>query len=719
MPTRSPHGSEAHATTMPHPLVQLSNFLILSELGMHGPRTSATRTCKVREKPHRDVPPFMDDMEPVFALKCIDLDDHVSPESRQRALQEMQTLLTLQHPNIVQYVNAFLYEGGLCYMTEFADCKSLHRLVCTAKERGQRLATGLIWHLFTQICYGLKRLHDAGLVHHALKTRNLLLFHESLHAHPSLRYRCKLADLAVPELQRHLRLASLDGSRVRYLAPEILRGEPGGTKADIWALGCVLYEMLTLSHAFHATSAILAGEYKSLPPDAPIELRDLIASIFQVDPARRPTVDELLLVPSVAACAAEMPNPVLLDERHADHLTGTGAAAKQAAACPGVAVWAKQQADGLWHRGVVHSAVDADCCLVHFVEKGSVELVWHDDLRALLPAPPGGVGVRRSAHHRDKGAPADGSSAGSLVQTAPPQSSRASSRAGSRSQFGSHLSATISHVTHEKRPSHDKERNQSDRVSISTEDERVVIATGGVAAPTGHRATAPPSTADGDGAAGAAGAVGSAGGRAPPQHNQNRSSSLDSDETYAASAFDPPRLPGNTGAAKPRHSSKSIIGWSEELSSHGSHAGEDGAGQARAMTSGWGSGGGGGLDGGMGVDGVNGGGGGGVDGGGGGVRSSRRAVATEDDVRRHSGISVESGVSASGALFRSDASSVGDAAGEHRANPTEAPPMGLLAGRSDTADKRGSAAAPTADPVTQARRRAQPVSKPSRACLLM
>lgn len=202
--------------------VSLSGYLVLSDLG----RSTRSRTCEVREKPHRDVPPYFDDLEPSFALKCIDLDDAMPVDSKQRAVQEMQELLNLQHPNIVRYHRAFIYEGRFSYMTEFAECGTLHHLVYTVKERQHRLPEPLLWHLFTQICHGLKSVHDLGLVHRSLKTRNLLLFPERLYAHPYAKYRCKLTDLAIPELQRQQRLNELDGSRLRYLAPEvrILRG---------------------------------------------------------------------------------------------------------------------------------------------------------------------------------------------------------------------------------------------------------------------------------------------------------------------------------------------------------------------------------------------------------------------------------------------------------------------------------------------------------------
>ena len=57
---------------------------------------------------------------------------------------------------------------------------------------------------------------------------------------------------------------------------------------------------------------------------------------------------------------------------------------------PGTAVWAKQAIDGMWHRGIVHSSVDLDCCFVQFVERRSVELVWHDGLRIIPPSPSAG-----------------------------------------------------------------------------------------------------------------------------------------------------------------------------------------------------------------------------------------------------------------------------------------------------------------------------------------
>ena len=263
----------------------------------------------------------------------------MSADAKQRTVAEGQTLLNLSHPNLVKYHRAFLYDGRLCYMTEFAECGTLHHLVYTVKERNQRLPDALVWHLFTQICQGLKRLHDAGIIHRALKSRNLLLFPEQLYAHPYLKYRCKLTDLGIPELQSRITLGELDGSSLRYLAPEVLTassssssggGSGGGSsgvggyasadeRADVWSLGCVLYEMVTLSHAFNATSAILRAEWSPLPSHVSTEVREVLEAILVLEPEKRPTIDDLLALPALASCYAELPNPMLLEGGSSSH----------------------------------------------------------------------------------------------------------------------------------------------------------------------------------------------------------------------------------------------------------------------------------------------------------------------------------------------------------------------------------------------------------------
>ena len=76
------------------------------------------------------------------------------------------------------------------------------------------------------------------------------------------------------------------------------------------ALGCILYEMVTFSHAFSSTSAIQKGEFAPLPPDLPAEIVQTITSLLQPNPLHRPSVAELLNLPAVRSRLAESPYPV-------------------------------------------------------------------------------------------------------------------------------------------------------------------------------------------------------------------------------------------------------------------------------------------------------------------------------------------------------------------------------------------------------------------------
>ena len=100
------------------PVIRLHGYDILADVGVR----PTAQVYKVRPKLHEDVPAYMDDEEPCYALKCIDLSEHSLPtEGKQRAVRETQALLKLQHTNIARYHKAFLSEGLLCVMSEFAE----------------------------------------------------------------------------------------------------------------------------------------------------------------------------------------------------------------------------------------------------------------------------------------------------------------------------------------------------------------------------------------------------------------------------------------------------------------------------------------------------------------------------------------------------------------------------------------------------------------------
>ena len=85
-----------------------------------------------------------------------------------------------------------------------------------------------------------------------------------------------------------------------YLSPEICQEMPYNQKSDIWSLGCILYEMTTLRHAFDANSMkglvlkILWGNYPRIPDHYSENMRSLIADMLIKDPAKRPSIRKIL-----------------------------------------------------------------------------------------------------------------------------------------------------------------------------------------------------------------------------------------------------------------------------------------------------------------------------------------------------------------------------------------------------------------------------------------
>lgn len=84
------------------------------------------------------------------------------------------------------------------------------------------------------------------------------------------------------------------------MSPELFKNKPYSYKSDVWALGCVLYEMCNLRHAFDAQSInglavkILRGSYPPLNAQYSKQLRDLIGKMLQIKPSNRPTIVDIL-----------------------------------------------------------------------------------------------------------------------------------------------------------------------------------------------------------------------------------------------------------------------------------------------------------------------------------------------------------------------------------------------------------------------------------------
>jgi NIMA (never in mitosis gene a)-related kinase len=90
-----------------------------------------------------------------------------------------------------------------------------------------------------------------------------------------------------------------------YASPEVWKDRPYDHRSDIWSLGCVLYEMITLLPPFRAQSMsglsqkVTRGIYDPIPPTYSSDLSNVIKSCLQVDPTKRPSCDKILATPGL------------------------------------------------------------------------------------------------------------------------------------------------------------------------------------------------------------------------------------------------------------------------------------------------------------------------------------------------------------------------------------------------------------------------------------
>ncbi len=209
------------------------------------------------------------------------------PLIRARFKREMAILQRLQHPNIVAYVAGGTDDDSLYYAMERVRGGTIKSVL----ESGGPLPWLVVVDLGIQICSALQCAHNHGVIHRDLKPSNLFLTVEA---------QIKLGDFGIA---RDLNRADLteDGFTVgthAYMAPEQIRGEQSvSAKADLYALGCCLYEMLTNRKPFTAENYTKLFDQhlkappplaRKLAPQTPEDLEQLITDLLEKDPDDRP-----------------------------------------------------------------------------------------------------------------------------------------------------------------------------------------------------------------------------------------------------------------------------------------------------------------------------------------------------------------------------------------------------------------------------------------------
>ena len=222
------------------------------------------------------------------AIKVM-LADRPDGEDRQRFVREAQAASALNHPNIVT-----VHEAGRDGDIDFIVMERIAGKTLSDVIRSSRLPLRKVLEYAAQIAGALAVAHDAGLVHRDLKPGNIMVtprglvkvldFGLAVQATPSA-FAATVTSLGSP--------AGTAGT-LSYMSPEQSEGKPVDSRSDVFAFGCVLYEMLTRRQAFHKENAVatLASILHDEPPPidpnvAPRLLARLVAKCLRKNPDDR------------------------------------------------------------------------------------------------------------------------------------------------------------------------------------------------------------------------------------------------------------------------------------------------------------------------------------------------------------------------------------------------------------------------------------------------
>jgi serine/threonine protein kinase/pimeloyl-ACP methyl ester carboxylesterase len=242
-------------------------------------------------------------LQRLVALKFLAPSMSEEPEFKSRFLQEAKAIASLDHPNLCSLFDVVEPEGQLVIVMPFYEGETLRQKIGRGPLPLDRAVDYAV-----QIAAGLAHAHAAGVVHRDIKPANVIV---------TAGERVRILDFGIAKVssvQAKLTRTGMVLGTLAYMSPEQASGERIDHRSDLWALGVVLYEMLTgrqpftgdsLEALFHAILWPKPERVTALRPEVPPGLEALVHRLLEKNPADR-YQDAVALMAELEAVRADV-----------------------------------------------------------------------------------------------------------------------------------------------------------------------------------------------------------------------------------------------------------------------------------------------------------------------------------------------------------------------------------------------------------------------------
>ena len=215
----------------------------------------------------------------IYALKQIVLINLSENEIKENE-NEAYILSHLHNEYIVKYYDSYYKDNLFNIIMEYAGDSNLKKFIVNHRESHQFIEQEIINKIIKQICIGLKEIHKCNIIHRDLKPENIFIDENN--------FKIKIGDFGISKISEYA--YSCRGT-FKYMAPEMRQGQKYNNKVDMYALGCIIYELFTLNNY---------SDNKDLNDIKEVDLdfydpkwQKLINLLLDIKPDKRPNIDEV------------------------------------------------------------------------------------------------------------------------------------------------------------------------------------------------------------------------------------------------------------------------------------------------------------------------------------------------------------------------------------------------------------------------------------------